>query len=404
MLPGRRAKDIDADDVALGSDAAAIRRSFAERLFLAVATFPGLAAFVVLLVALAGLASSSTGSGAKGRQGRSFYSPDGRRVVRLSLQMADDRTLEKLGLDRVTRDHLRALGPSLLVEFSRVHGDREIPVRSFTGSGGTGEKARYRVLWDDQSRRFLVLCSEAPRPSASRPSVPPLWRTGESVVFFFDRTTERFPQVQKFVDADWEGVPLSGPSEGVSVPAVPFDLSAPAPAPESPQTGEIRFPIFRAPTKDRILNFTIHPNTQNLRAGEKGLFAMPPVRSSSPSPDGSFTAKLAGERDLMVLLAEGDRYRDELWVLLFQFRLSNRAVTAPSGADHRLLWSRDSRHLLIVTRDAPVRGLDLLPDGTSIYLLFDTLEWGGVLGPRREELAGIDFPGLTATRGTTVTR
>jgi len=53
---------------------------------------------------------------------------------------------------------------------------------------------------------------------------------------------------------------------------------------------------------------------------------------------------------------------------------------------------------VIVTREAPVRGLDQLPDGTWIYLLFDTLEWGGLLGPRREELAEIDFPGLAATR------
>lgn len=131
---------------------------------------------------------------------------------------------------------------------------------------------------------------------------------------------------------------------------------------------------------------------------------MPPVSSSLPSPDGRFTAQLAGERDLMVLLAEGERYRDELWVLLFPIRVSNRVVTPPSGSDHRLLWSRDSRHLLIVTRDAPIPGFDQLPDGSSIHLLFDTLEWGGVLGPRREALLGIDFPGLTATRGTKVTR
>jgi hypothetical protein len=32
MLPGRQAKDINADDVVLGLDAAAIRRSFVEKL------------------------------------------------------------------------------------------------------------------------------------------------------------------------------------------------------------------------------------------------------------------------------------------------------------------------------------------------------------------------------------
>jgi glycogen phosphorylase len=43
MLPGRPAKDINADDVVLGLDAAAIRRSFIEKLFFEVAKFPGVA-------------------------------------------------------------------------------------------------------------------------------------------------------------------------------------------------------------------------------------------------------------------------------------------------------------------------------------------------------------------------
>ena len=43
MLPGRQAKDINADDVVLGLDAAAIRRSFVEKLFFEVAKFPGVA-------------------------------------------------------------------------------------------------------------------------------------------------------------------------------------------------------------------------------------------------------------------------------------------------------------------------------------------------------------------------
>ena len=43
MLPGPQAKDINADDVVLGLDAAAIRRSFVEKLFFEVAKFPGVA-------------------------------------------------------------------------------------------------------------------------------------------------------------------------------------------------------------------------------------------------------------------------------------------------------------------------------------------------------------------------
>ena len=43
MLWGRQAKDINADDVVLGLDAAAIRKSFVEKLFFEVAKFPGVA-------------------------------------------------------------------------------------------------------------------------------------------------------------------------------------------------------------------------------------------------------------------------------------------------------------------------------------------------------------------------
>jgi starch phosphorylase len=43
MIPARQAKDINADDVVLGLDAAAIRRSFVEKLFFEVAKFPGVA-------------------------------------------------------------------------------------------------------------------------------------------------------------------------------------------------------------------------------------------------------------------------------------------------------------------------------------------------------------------------
>ena len=177
MLSSRQEKDINADDVVLGSDAAAIRRSFVEKLFFEVAKFPGVAAFAVLLVALAGQASSSTvGRAGEGRPGRAFSSPDGRRVVRLILQSADEQTLERLGLDRATRDQLRNFGPSLRIEFSRVQGDREIIVRSFTGPGGAGGKARYRVLWDDQSRRFVVLAARLP---GRRPLEPRFHLSGE---------------------------------------------------------------------------------------------------------------------------------------------------------------------------------------------------------------------------------
>ena len=43
MISGRQAKDINADDVVLGLDAAAIRLSFVEKLFFEVAKFPGVA-------------------------------------------------------------------------------------------------------------------------------------------------------------------------------------------------------------------------------------------------------------------------------------------------------------------------------------------------------------------------
>ena len=160
------------------------------------------------------------------------------------------------------------------------------------------------------------------------------------------------------------------------------------------KTGVVRIPIAHPTTRERVLNCTIHPNTQNLRREGSGLFAIPPVRAEFPSPDGRFSLRLAGEKELMVLVTEGTRFRDQLWVLLFHFRIGNRPINPRTETDARALWSADSRHVLLLTRDTGAPGLARLLGGEECYLLFDTGNWNGVIGPTMEEVHRIGFPGL----------
>jgi len=78
MLPGRQAKDINADDVALGSDAAAIRRSFVEKLFFEVAKFPGVATRNDHYLALARAVRDRSSTGGSARRALSSRSSTGR--------------------------------------------------------------------------------------------------------------------------------------------------------------------------------------------------------------------------------------------------------------------------------------------------------------------------------------
>lgn len=123
------------------------------------------------------------------------------------------------------------------------------------------------------------------------------------------------------------------------------------------------------------------------------LSAAVPAGPRFPAPDGRFSLQLAAEREWMVLLTEGDRFRDQWWVLLFHFRVSNRPIDPNAGTPARAVWSADSRRVLLLTRDTGGAGLSILPGGEELYLLFDTKRWEGVIGPAPAEVkaAGLDL-------------
>jgi hypothetical protein len=283
-----------------------------------------------------------------------------------------------------------AMAPSLDIEYSMLNGDREVLVRSFTiGSAGAG--ARYRVLWEAQGRRFLVLADAAPPQEKGRSREWPRWPTGETVLFFHDRLTEAYSPVVPFRPEEWEGSPVAGGPKAIRLPVVVLDAETIMKSERLAMTGEVRLPIARPPTRERVLNFTIHPNTQNLRREGRAFFAMPPVRARYPSPNGRFSLQLTGGKELMVLLTEGERFRDQIWVLLFHFRIGNRPINPSEGTEARAVWSADSRHVLLLTRGTGAHGLATLPGGKECYLLFDTVEWNGVLGPSLAEVKKIGF-------------
>jgi len=97
----------------------------------------------------------------------------------------------------------------------------------------------------------------------------------------------------------------------------------------------------------------------------------------------------------MVLLAEGERYRDQLWPLVIHLRVHNQPVNPPFDGAHRFVWSADSRHLLLLTTGARAPGLAVLPNGEQAYLLFDTVLWEGVIVPGMQDVTRIRFPGLS---------
>lgn len=61
----------------------------------------------------------------------------------------------------------------------------------------------------------------------------------------------------------------------------------------------------------------------------------------------------------MILLAEGDIFRDPLWVRLYPLPSRTAAADAPADSGPRFVWSPDSRHLLLLTRHSGVRTLSL---------------------------------------------
>jgi len=78
--------------------------------------------------------------------------------------------------------------------------------------------------------------------------------------------------------------------------------------------------------------------------------------------------------------------------LLHHFRIKEPAADAKPGEEPRFVWSRDSRHLFLLTRESDVKNLVRLESGEEVYMLFDTRQWEGAVGPSEKEIAGVDFP------------
>jgi hypothetical protein len=322
-----------------------------------------------------------------------FVSPDGRRAVRLYLLGMDPAAVWP-GADKTLVEAIRKRGPSLEIEFSMMLGTNEVLVRPFTTRPGGQDTAHYRVLWEQGGREFLVLRDTPPKRMEGARTETPVWGTGEHILFFFDREKEFFPPAERYQPRDWDASSMKGPDKGSGLPLIAVDFRGAPGSERYGKTGELRRSNARPPARHRIQNFTTHSNTQNLKKTEqRPLFAMPAVQTNVASPDGRFAAQLAGgDRDPLLLLAEGDGFRDELWVLFHPLRLKGQAsgATAPPAA--RLGWSRDSRYLLLLTRESGMRDVARLQSGEEVYLVFDTARWEGEVGPDLKQLEEIDFP------------
>ncbi|HUM02045.1 MAG TPA: glycogen/starch/alpha-glucan phosphorylase [Thermoanaerobaculia bacterium] len=137
MLSSRQAKDINADDVVLGSDAAAIRKSFVEKLFFEVAKFPGVATRNDHYLALARAVRDRI-LHRWIRSARTYLEEQHRTVIYLSAEYLMGPQLENnlfnLGIERPVRQAMESLGLSLdeLIEHEEEPG---------LGNGGLGRLA-----------------------------------------------------------------------------------------------------------------------------------------------------------------------------------------------------------------------------------------------------------------------
>lgn len=336
------------------------------------------------------LPGSRTGLAAEDENvGKRFLSPDGQRVIYLKLIRNDNQAGSGglagwLGLTRKP-------APTLAVEYSMVRGATEAIIRPFAITAAAPLEARYRVVWDDEDQRVLVLCD---RPS-SRPGSPAVWSTGEYVVFFLDRKREVFPPSQPFVQADWTAARLRAGSEATTLPAFEpiLEFKKAPPREHAGKTGIFRTPQNRPGTGERISNFTTHANTQNLGkwADARPNFALPPTQLAVPSPNRQWEARWLGDSPSVIVLAEGSVFRDQLWVLRYEVHLTWFDRTSRQPLGHRFAWSKDSRHLLLLTRNSGRSDLTRLPSGEEVVFLFDTREWDGLSAPGQADLAGLDL-------------
>ena len=325
-----------------------------------------------------------------------FVSPDGRRAVRLSLMRFDSKA-DWPGLDRTLIEAARKAGPSLQIEFSMRSGANEVLIRPFTSRPAGGERAHYRVLWDARGTRFIVLSDAPPEPADGSRAQLPTWATGETVVFFHDRESETSSTTARYRPEQWTASTMQGPNKGSRLPMLVVTFAMLSKFERVGKTGEMQWLNMKPPRAERIENFTIHPNTQTLRKDDpRPLFAMPRTLLNAPSPDGEFQARVMGGRppavdNPMVVLAEGDAFRDQLWVLLYSFRAGAPKSAGGSEPTQRFVWSNDSRYVLLLTRESGRRGLARIASGEELYLLFDTERWEGVIAPELNAIEGLGF-------------
>lgn len=310
------------------------------------------------------------GAAAAGPTSVPFASPDGQRVVRLSLQgIAGSRHL-----------------PSLRIEYCKAHDGGDVLIRPFAAAVAATASAHYRVAWSPDDRRFAVLATDVPSRAADRaPRLP----SGEFVLFATDRAGDAQPSLSTLRDDAWGigGWPAVAP---VALPLHEVDLADPREDGVEARVGTLTHQRPHQPVV-RVQNLTVHPNTQNFVPGRLATTPALLRFGCCRSPTGGYEASLARpERTLgsaMVLLDEGDRFPDQRWVLLFDLPEARRR-----GA--RFVWTRDGRHLLLVS--APLQRTDFAPlpgstAGEEVFLCFDTVQWNGEIAPAADRIARLDL-------------
>jgi hypothetical protein len=299
------------------------------------------------------------------QQGVAFPSPDGTRVVRLSLTTIKGNTG----------------APAVQIEYSMVRGSREILICPFATSSGGVESARYRVAWDEQSRRFAVLGSEATGRSASKLAKLP---SGEFVLLAHDRSFAESTRSSALENDAW-GIAKWKSAAAVTLPLRELDISKP----QSEYTGRTGL-VAGGVGRNRVQNLTVHSNTQNFVPGRLAVTPTIDVFASQRAPAGRFEARLAHTDSPTVLLAEGDTYCDQQWVILHP--LSEERAKPRNGVSPRLVWSQDGRYVLVVTAPGAKPGFARLPSNKEeVYLLFDVQQWRGTLAPPAEELGTLQL-------------
>ena len=315
---------------------------------------------------LTALAAAPSNRLAAQQQGVAFPSPDGSRVVRLSLT----RLVGNMGT------------PALQIEYSMVRASREVLIRPFATSSGGSESARYRVAWDEQSRRFAVLGSEATGRTASKLAKLP---SGEYVLLAHDRSFDSSTRSSALENDAW-GIAKWKSAGAVSLPVRELDITKPE-SEYTGRTGQVAGGVGR----NRVQNLTVHANTQNFVPGRLAVTPTIDVFASQRAPAGKFEARLADTGFPTVLLAEGDTYCDQQWVILHP--LPEERAKARNGVSPRLVWSQDGRYVLVVTAPSGQPGFAKLPgsDKEEVFLLFDVQQWRGTLAPLAEELGALQW-------------